>query len=158
MLWHLSPLAATWCLPDSAFFPPLCLLGFPALIFLHCHSPKQFLFKLMVKQNIHSIQRAIPYQNPIFVMVQYLKGTCRIWFCLDPCIYYWNTINKNSDIGVQPEGQKGKISQSLALTSTLVQNGNPASRNLRMRLGLRTVSSRFTILSSSEIKGVHYWH
>ena len=51
-----------------------------------------------------------------------------------------------------------KAEKPLALTSTSVRIGDPASRNLRMRLCVRAVSSCFIILSSAGIKGVHHDH
>ena len=65
-----------------------------------------------------------------------------------------NNKKPESDIGVQPEGQKSKT----VLTSTSVQNDDLAFMNLRMRLSVRAVSSHFIILSSSGIKGVHHWN
>ena len=62
-------------------------------------------------------------------------------------------INKNpeTDIEVQPEGQL-QNSQSLALTSTSVWNGDSASKNLRMRFCVTAVSSCLIVLSSTGIK------
>ena len=54
-------------------------------------------------------------------------------------------------LGLNMKVRKAKQSP-LALTSTSVQNGNPASRSLRMRLCLRAVSFNLIILFSAGIQ------
>lgn len=60
-----------------------------------------------------------------------------------------------TEIGDQSEGQRS--SQPLPLTTTSDQNGDPACRNLKMRLRLGAISSHFIILSGSGIKEVYHY-
>ena len=54
--------------------------------------------------------------------------------------------------------QRQVLGLNLKVRKTKQPNGDSASKNLRMRLSLRAVSSRFIFLSSAGIKGVHHYH
>ena len=77
---------------------------------------------------------------------------------LTTSLYYCSMTHKNpeTEIGVQPDGQKSKNSQPLALTTNSVQHHDPASRKLR-RLCLRAVSTHLIFLSTAGIKGMYHY-
>lgn len=70
----------------------------------------------------------------------------------------WSTIDKSSGtgIGVQLEDPKSRTASHWLLPQPQSENHDPASRNLKLRLCLRAVSSHLIFLSRAGIKGVHH--
>ena len=70
-----------------------------------------------------------------------------------------STVHKNpeTDIGVQPEGQKSKTANDWLLPLPQSEVVILALGVLKMKLRLRTASSHFIFLSSSGIKGMHHY-
>ena len=63
---------------------------------------------------------------PLTDLVEFLHSKLMLEVC--------SMINKNpeTEIGVQPEGQKSKTAKLLALTSTSIRNDDPTSWDLRL--------------------------
>ena len=69
-------------------------------------------------------------------------------------------IKIQTDIRVQIEDQKSKAVSHwlLPLPHSEMANGDPASRDLRMRLCIGAVSSHLIFLSRAGIKGIYHYH
>ena len=112
-------------------------------------------------QTLHSSNKETLMPSTVFQTHKELETAQLVW-CL-PSMHAWGP-ELDPHISQLIKAQRlilgfnltvRNAKQPATATSTSVRNDNPASKNLRMRLCLRAVSSCFIILSRAGIKGMH---